>query len=38
MGIRKTQQQFEDEVYEKYGSEYIVIGTYLSNKKSIWIY
>lgn len=38
MGIRKTQQQFENEVYEKYGSEYIVVGNYLSNKKSIWMY
>ena len=38
MGIRKTQQQFEDEVYEKYGSEYMVIGNYLSNKKKILIY
>ena len=38
MGIKKTQQGFEDEVYKKYGSEYIVIGDYISNKTNIWIY
>ena len=38
MGIKKTQKQFEDEVYEIYGDEYIVTGTYISNKKNISVY
>ena len=38
MGIKKTQKQFEDEVYKLYGDEYIVTGTYESNKKNISVY
>ena len=38
MGIKKTQKQFEDEVYKLYGDEYIVTGIYESNKKNISVY
>ena len=36
--VRKTQQQFENEVYELYGDEYKVIGEYINNKTKIRVH
>lgn len=35
--IKKTTEQFKEEVYEKYGDEYIVLGEYKNNKAKILV-
>ena len=38
MSKKKTQEEFEQEVYEKTNGEYIVVDKYINNRTKIWFF
>ena len=38
MSRKKTQEKFEQEVFERTNGEYIVIDKYINNRTKIWFY